>query len=174
MRIIITIIISNMILMVIYSCGDSSRQQSNDLRGLAKMEDEFNDYDDAFENYKRAIEENPEDPANYFARGKSYLEHKMYKQAINDFSASISRDSLFLDAYKYRGISYYEKKEYRRAILDFSAALDLYSADKNIMLRRAKALLAIGDTSNACSDLKNSAKYGEYEAAQIFEKICQK
>lgn len=99
----------------------------------------FGDYQEAIENFDRAIQANPNDAKAYVNRGNAYYESaqhsgdpdKDYKGAMENFSRALSINPNEVEAYVSRGmvrseIAQYSKDSdggYKQAIEDFNQAL---------------------------------------------------
>ncbi|MBW2039258.1 MAG: tetratricopeptide repeat protein [Deltaproteobacteria bacterium] len=88
-------------------------------------------FQEAIENYARAIESNPDDASLYNNRGLAYAGLKEYEKAISDYDKAIELKPDYAVAYCNRGLSYFKKGSwgnkdpYKRAISDFSKAIEL-------------------------------------------------
>ena len=91
----------------------------------------------AIADYTKAIERNPQDPANYNLRGNAYTWYKMNKdnleKAIADYTKAILHpqrfanklNSKYAEAYNKRGVAYYYLQKYDLAIADYTKAVEL-------------------------------------------------
>ena len=71
-------------------------------------------YQQAIEDYNKAVELNPEYALAYYNRGNAYLSLDKYQQAIEDFDRAIALNPHYVNTYNNRGIAY-AKKEIGRA-----------------------------------------------------------
>ena len=87
-------------------------------------------FDDAIENFNRAIEQNPHFAEAYYYRGSAYLnlarddKHK-YECAIKDLTEAIRLNPNYEEAYNVRGLVYHHKCEYGCAITNFDKVIKL-------------------------------------------------
>ena len=84
-------------------------------------------YQEAIENFNKAIELDPNSVAFYFARGDVYEILKKYEEAINDYDEAIELDPDNSYCYCNRGIAYEKMGEYQEAINDYNKAIELDS-----------------------------------------------
>ena len=82
-------------------------------------------FDDAIENFSRAIERNPYFAEAYCYRGTAYLNNKELSCALKDLGKAIQLNSRYDEAYNNRGLVYYHMGDYGYAIKDFDKAIEL-------------------------------------------------
>jgi len=92
--------------------------------GLGNAYAEKGDYEQAIENYGKAIDRRPAFPEAYYGRGKARVALDNYDQAIKDYDEAIRLQPRFPEAYYGRGIVYKIKGEKDKAIADFRRFLD--------------------------------------------------
>ncbi|WP_069790237.1 tetratricopeptide repeat protein [Cyanobacterium sp. IPPAS B-1200] len=85
---------------------------------------EREEYDQAIEEYTRAIEINPNYTDAYYNRGLTYADLERYQEAIADYTRTIAIDPEYLDAYNNRGIIYASLQDFDRAIADYIKVID--------------------------------------------------
>jgi len=88
-----------------------------------------NEYDNAIDNYNKAIKISPFIPNHYYYRGLAWYKKGDKVKAIKDFSNAITLDPKQRSAYIYRGISRMEMGAYKEASSDYNQALALEPKD---------------------------------------------
>ena len=84
-------------------------------------------FDEAIENYTKAIKLNGNFKEAYNNRGVSYVDTGDYFSAIKDYEKVMEINSNDTDAYNNRGIAYIKQKKYSLAIADFNKIIELDS-----------------------------------------------
>ncbi len=83
-------------------------------------------YDEAINEYTKAIEISPNSATAYSWRGFCYYNKTQYDFAIDDFTSAINLKDTSLDQdYNLRGLSYSAKGDYYSAISDFTKAIEI-------------------------------------------------
>ena len=82
-------------------------------------------YNEAIDDFSKAIQLDREDKYNYYWRGRSHYELEEYEEAIDDYDKAVELDPDFAEAYHWRGNSYYLLESYERALDDAQAIIDL-------------------------------------------------
>src|SRR3972149_3776900 len=80
------------------------------------------EYDNAIENYNKAIVLNPDDAYIYTRRGIAYYDKGQYDKAIEDFSKAIALNPNDDSAYSYRGMAYHKQGQYTKESEDYKRA----------------------------------------------------
>ena len=96
-------------------------------RGDTYLEQEK--YEQAIQEYDKAIELNPNFAKAYCNRGWSYLSLGEKERAIQDYSKAIALNPNLVNAYNERGIAYYGLGEKEQAINDYDKAINLNPND---------------------------------------------
>jgi tetratricopeptide (TPR) repeat protein len=100
------------------------------------------DYKGAIEDYNKAIETGPKDPADivaaYLYRGYAKAETKDHSSAINDFEQVIEMIPHFSEAYLCKSRSKFELGDLEGALKDVNKAIDLNPTDRHALLFRTK------------------------------------
>lgn len=86
---------------------------------------EIGNYQQAFTDYNKAIELDPEFAYAYANRGNVYLDIGHYLQAVADYNKVMELDPKDGDAYNNRGIAYHNIGFYLPAIADYDKAIEL-------------------------------------------------
>jgi tetratricopeptide (TPR) repeat protein len=87
-------------------------------------------YDQALQDFNKALQLKPKDPALITFRGITYYAKGNNTQAIQDFDAALQIDPKFARAYYQRGMVYDNLEKYDKAVADLKTAKKLgYSVD---------------------------------------------
>lgn len=89
--------------------------------------DHFNSkrYDEAIQDFDKAISEDNNYKEAYFFRGRCYYFQKKYKEAVEEFNIAIEIDKEFKESYFLRGICYYNQRKYEEAVKEFNKAIEI-------------------------------------------------
>lgn len=79
----------------------------------------------AIEQYNRALELNPNDPATYINRGVAYHKLGDTDAALKDYNEAIQRDPESALAYSNRSNVYYDRGDYNQSLNDAKKAIEL-------------------------------------------------
>jgi tetratricopeptide (TPR) repeat protein len=110
-------------------------------------------YDEAIENFDKAIGINPIFCMAYNFRGLAYYEKGNFDAAFANFNFIINFNPQDLTAYSNRGAVYERKKEYDKAIADYNKALDINPNEAAVYVNRGSAYFWSGmDYEQAFSD----------------------
>lgn len=101
-------------------------------------------YEEAIEEYTRAIDVDPGLAAAYRYRGSAYLALEEYLQALDDFDRAIEIDPSFAEAHLGRGVLHYRQGAYSEAIDDFDRVIDLDPWNSNAQFYKALACEKVG------------------------------
>lgn len=114
--------------------------------------DKLDRYDEALQDYARAIRLDPSFVLVYNNRGATYERLRRYDDAIDDYTSAIEYDPALAQAYYNRGNVYSKIKRPEDAIVDFTRALRL---DPNLMrahMNRGSEYIAIDRPEQALED----------------------
>jgi tetratricopeptide (TPR) repeat protein len=114
----------------------------------------------SFQNYKLAIENNPNYAEAYYNLGILYSSTKNYKEAINNANKAINLDNNYIDAYKLRADTNSLYSKNYQAIKDYNKLKKLdkknkIEYDNKIFLEK----ILLCDWSNYNSDIKEFKKF---------------
>ncbi|MGB0851351.1 MAG: tetratricopeptide repeat protein [Bacteroidia bacterium] len=110
-------------------------------------------YDDALKLYNVYINENPEDFRGYFNRGTTRYNAKMFKDAENDFTKTLSLNPIYKEAYYYRSQCFLSQKKYTQAINDCTHVLQSDSNSVPFLKLRSSAYQSNDQSKLALLDL---------------------
>ncbi|MEO6733505.1 MAG: tetratricopeptide repeat protein [Ferruginibacter sp.] len=143
-------------LLLVYSCV--SAQSANEFYAIGNNLFNKRQYDEALENYSKAIQKDPSYTYAYLSRGNVYAAKNMPDLAIQDYSTVIGLDPGYNLGYFNRGLAYHTKGKLDLAIQDFTKAIELNPAYKNSYYNRGNTYqlknmpdLAIRDYNKAIS-----------------------
>ncbi|MBM3934726.1 MAG: tetratricopeptide repeat protein [SAR202 cluster bacterium] len=108
---------------------------------------------DASTAFSGAINEDPNNPDPYLARGDVYMQRGEPDRAVVDYGQYIRLSRSDATGYLKRGQAYLELREYDKALLDLNEALKLDASLAAAYVGRAKAYLAVDRPEQALSDL---------------------
>ena len=92
---------------------------------LAWARDELGNYEQAIEDYGRALHIRPDYTQAYVARGYSYGRIGDRERAIEDYSRALNADPDIFEARFNRGLAYEAKGDLERAVADYDKAFAL-------------------------------------------------
>lgn len=130
-------------------------------RGLAH--DDLNRFDEAIEDYTRAIDLLPGFAATYVNRGFVLNELGRYREAIADYDKALRVKPGFDLAYANRGISYRNLGDMTKAIEDLDRAIALNPEFTEAYKNLATAFFMAGDRRAAQAVLRRAAELGLIE-----------
>ncbi len=113
-------------------------------------------YQNAVEDFDRAIELSPGDADYYNHRGAAYKKLGKPARAIQDFDSALGISENDPAIYNNRGAAYRELKEYENALRDFDRAVAIRPDYAKAYANRAFVLQAMGRTEQARSDAKKA------------------
>ena len=115
-------------------------------------------YDDAVEDYNKAIQLNPEHANTYYNRGIAKARSNDYVAAMEDFSEAIKLNPEHANAYNNRGNAKANLDDYATAIADFDEAIKLNPKDATAYNNRGNAKVRLGDYNAAIADYDQAIK----------------
>jgi len=105
------------------------------------------DYQQALQEYTKAIAAEPDDPGLYANRGHAYNKNGAYNEAIADFSEAIRLNMKNADIYFNRGLAYEKRGKWNDALADFKEASALNPKDADAFNAIAWVLAASPEAS---------------------------
>jgi tetratricopeptide (TPR) repeat protein len=128
-------------------------------------------YNEAIEDFTKAIKLKPDEAYIYWWRGRAYYEKRDYNEAVQDFTKAIKLKPDEADfyywcggAYYESGMAYFEKSLYNEAIECFTKAIELKPDMAYFYYWRGKAYYEKGDYGKAIEDFTKAIKLKPDEA----------
>ncbi|MEI9406671.1 tetratricopeptide repeat protein [Mesorhizobium argentiipisi] len=115
-------------------------------------------YDQAIEEYEKAIELDPRTASAYVGRGTSLIQKGMYDAAIDDFDKVIELYPTYSDAYIGRAVAWTNKNELDRAIADYSRVIELHPQYAPAYFARGTVWFTKGGCEPAIADFDQALK----------------
>ncbi len=112
-----------------------------------------------FDQYKKVIYLDPNDPEAYTYRGIAYRETAKYTEAIDDLTKAITLDPEYLSAFLNRGLVYFKTGKYQDAINDFTKVIVLDSEYAKAYYHRGASYQQMNEPKRASQDYKLAIKY---------------
>lgn len=125
---------------------------------------ERNQYDQALQDYKKAVDLDETRPESYNNLGTVYESLKKYDASIEAYSKAIALDPNYPKAWYGRGSTYLSKKQYDAAIQDLNKAIRINPSYAEAYANRANALLNLGKVNPAMDDFNRAIKLQPYKA----------
>lgn len=122
-------------------------------RGLAWLQDSNKDFAKAAEDFKQALNTDPNCVEAYYGLGMTYGYQDRYETARYYFDKGLSINSSSLRLWKWRGVVNAELQLWDDALQDYQKALELNPADPDLYIRKAKVLQKTGKPEEAIRDL---------------------
>ncbi|NER07718.1 MAG: tetratricopeptide repeat protein [Okeania sp. SIO3C4] len=113
------------------------------------------DYQAALNDYKKAIEKNPNDPTLYNNRANAHFQAKNYEKAIEDYNQAIKINPQMADAYYNRAYAKQRLADLKGALSDYEKALE-FATDETTKIKiygnRGTIHHAVKNYQNALND----------------------
>jgi len=119
---------------------------------------EQGEYDQAIEQFTKAIQIDPKDAQAHYQRGLSFVAQNEYEDAIVDYNNALQLNPKFHLAYYHRGIAHQLLGQHDKAIADYTRTLKLEPRMAVAYRHRGQALQAKGDSARAQADFEEAAR----------------
>jgi len=134
-------------------------------------------YLEALVSFKMSVKINSDFMEGYFNIGlMNWLLHNNL-EAINNFTKALKFKSDYKPSvpilYLSRGRAKYDEELYSSAIMDLNKSIELRADDYEAYVFRAKCKIQLGESEEACLDLKKAENLGYLEANQLIRYYCQ-
>ena len=131
-------------------------------RGLAYARS--NQYEEAINDFNKALELDPKYAGAYNNRGNVYHELKQYKKAIEDYNKALELNPNLTVTYSNRGITYCKLNKTEEAIEDYNAAIKLNSKYAKAYYDRGNAYYELNNYKKAIKDFKKALELNPKDA----------
>jgi tetratricopeptide (TPR) repeat protein len=140
--------------------ADDERRQSRAAAYFTRGRDLFEqeEFEQAIEQFNKALEADPKDPVTFYHRGLAYEELEEFDEAIADFTDVLRLEPRNAMAYYHRGNSYRLSGQNDRAIADTTKALRLDPRLALAYRNRSLAYAAIGERDRARADYEEAIR----------------
>lgn len=136
-----------------------TEDKSNDYLNLGYDAFQSEDYDEAFDNYCKAIAEKPYDPSLYRARSSVFDKRKQISLAIDDICRGaianpISNQNIYTFAFEDLAATYRENLNFEAAVKCYTIAIENNGSQPWNVQNRAKCFSQLGLHDKAIHDIK--------------------
>jgi tetratricopeptide (TPR) repeat protein len=134
-------------------------------------------YEQATEDFNRAISLSPTDYHAFLNRGILYEKLNLSAQAINDFNTVITMQPLNYHAYAYRGMIFDRMRQPEKALADFDMAVSINPKDPDGYYNRGLFFAKVGQLERALADydkalfLNPNDPDTHYHRGLVFERL---
>jgi len=119
-------------------------------RGLAYVK--LNKFEEAFEDFKKAIELNPSDFEPYIICAYTHDELNQYEDEIECFNKLIELNPDIAAFYNERGLAYFKLRQYEEALKDYNKAVIFNSNIAGVYLNRGLCYYKLKQYEDAITD----------------------
>ena len=113
-------------------------------------------YDEALQDYNRAIELDPKYKWAFTGRGFTYRSIERYEEALQDYNRAIELDPTYEWAFTGRGFTHYLMERYDEALQDYNCAIELDPKDERAFRCRGLTYRSIERYDEALQDYKRA------------------
>jgi tetratricopeptide (TPR) repeat protein len=131
-------------------------------------------FDKAFDDIKYYMTFYPSDTEASFQLVTIAVEGGYYVDALFSLGKLIKTNPNDPKNYYWRGIAYLKTQNYSMAEIDLNIAIAKGFNLSDSYLYRAKVLLGLGKMDEACLDIENAVKKGNFDAQELYYKYCKK
>lgn len=121
-------------------------------------------YQQAIEEYTKAISVRPHYAEAYSNRGASYDALNEHEQALKDYTTAIELKPSFIGAYSNRAETLAELGRFSEAISDWNVVIKKRPRSAASYMSRGKCLKKVGDLQAALSDFKQALKLSPHDS----------
>ena len=113
-------------------------------------------YNNAINDFGKAIELNPEDEVALNNRGSTWFVLGNFDKAVSDYSKSLKINPNKAQTFHNRSLIYFELQEYKLSIEDSNKSLELREANVDAYINRGSSWFALGNLDNAIRDYSSA------------------
>ncbi len=124
-----------------------------------------NDFKQALEDYRSAIQISPEDPKPLVGIGNIYLQQGDTERAIGSFSQALALDPNLFEAYLGSGNAYLAGGQNDLALSNYDKAILINNLDPYAILNRGIAYKNLGQKDNALADCRKALNLASAESS---------
>lgn len=125
---------------------------------------DLGNYEQAFDDFRQAIDIDPDYEQAYYNRGETYFQMAEYDNAFADFNQAININSDYAKAYYGRGNVYRERGQFREALQDYNRAIELNPNFADAYYSRGYVYQNVGDMENALKNYSLAIKFDSSHA----------
>jgi lipoprotein NlpI len=130
-------------------------------------------YDQAIQDFDKAISLKPDTPEAFNNRGLAYEQKGDFDRAIQDYDQAIRLQPTYASAFNNRGLVYGERKgDHDRAIQDFDQAIRLRADYAEALSNRAHSYYAKDDYDRAIQDYDHAIKLEPNYTGNFFDRAA--
>ena len=109
-------------------------------------------FEEAIDDYDKAIYRRPGDASLYYSRGLAKVQAEQYEDAIKDYNEATQLNSSYTSAYHERGFAKAQLRQYDAAIADYDEAIRLNPDDSSVYYQRGLAKAELRQYDAAIAD----------------------
>ena len=113
-------------------------------------------FEDAIQDYNKAIDLNPNNASYYYNRGTTFANLEKFEDAIQDYNKAIDLNPNDESVYYNRGVAFIYLNEYEKAIENLSKAIDLNPNKDSTYYNRGIAFTNLSDSEKAIKDFNKA------------------
>jgi len=164
------IFLRNLIIILIFNLIgiNESFSQSNESYNHGMSHYDKMEYNLAIEQFKKVIEQDPNNARAWFQIGMSYLLQQDMEEAIDNLTKSIQLDKSFADAFNARGLAHSYKEDLDLATIDFDRAIMIDPNFAEAYINRGSAFLSQDKVDLARSDFDYAIKIDPSNPSSLF------
>jgi len=134
-----------------------------------------NKYQQAIEQFDRAIKLNPNRADYYASRGHAFYYMKLYTRAVEDYTLAIERNQSFALAYSMRGLSHTRAGQFEKALEDYNKAISLGPKEADYYKGRGYTYFHLKQYGPMCEDYQKACNFGDCELLETARKenLCK-
>lgn len=125
----------------------------------AGVKNNLDQYQEAIQDFDKAIRLIPDDPTFYYHRGNARQKSGDYVRAIQDYNKTLELNPDYAKAYNNRGVAKAAQQDYMGAIQDYTEAIELKEDDADTCYNRGNAKKALGQDGDAKLDYAKAYYY---------------
>lgn len=111
---------------------------------------------------------------DFFKEGITHSSNNNFKEAIQDYTQAIQRDSNKHNYYEKRGNAYLRDKNWQKAIEDYTQSIRINPNSVDAYRHRGEARSKLGDIQGAIQDLRKAASFYQAQGKTYDYKAVQK